>query len=72
MRAIIKMAVLTKEQTAEIGQRIFAKLGTVPNLYTTIGCSNNALSGFLIFSGILIKEFYEGKNKEVDKESFIE
>ena len=59
-----KIQVPTRDQVDNQSQAIFddlnKKLGTVPNLYATIGYSSNALSSYLTFSGAQANGSFNG------------
>ena len=71
MEAITKISVPTRDQVSEKSQAIFdqlkGQLGMVPNLYATIGYSDNALSSFLAFSGNAGKGSFSNKEIEAIK-----
>ena len=71
MEAISKISVPTRDQVSETSQGIFdqlkGQLGMVPNLYATIGYSDNALSSFLQFSGNAGKGSFSNKEIEAIK-----
>lgn len=71
METLTKISVPTKEQVSEKSQKIFdglkSQLGMVPNLYATIGYSDNALSSFLTFSGNAAKGSFNNKEIEAIK-----
>jgi uncharacterized peroxidase-related enzyme len=58
----------TREQVAPATQNIFDNLkkqvGMVPNLYATIGYSENALSSYLTFQGAQAKGAFNAKERE--------
>ncbi len=63
-----KIQVPTRDQVDSKSQEIFddlnKKLGTVPNLYATIGHSSNALSSYLAFSGAQANGSFNAKERE--------
>jgi len=71
METLTRISVPTKDQVSEKSQAIFDQLhnqlGTVPNLYATIGYSDNALSSFLEFSGNAGKGSFTSKEIEAIK-----
>ncbi len=66
-----KIQVPTRDQVDPKAQAIFdqlkKQLGTVPNLYATIGYSSEALENFLGFSGKAGKSSFNGKEIEAIK-----
>ena len=71
MQTSTKISVPSRDQVSEKSQAIFdqlkGQLGMVPNLYATIGYSDNALSSFLAFSGNAGKESFSAKEIEAIK-----
>ncbi|MGR3810311.1 carboxymuconolactone decarboxylase family protein [Jiulongibacter sp. NS-SX5] len=71
MEVLTKIKVPTREEVDSTSQGIFdtlkSKLGTVPNLYATIGYSSDALSGILGYSEAAGKGTFTNKEIEAIK-----